>query len=173
MIPDKEFYFIRHGQTNYNKSLTKVDHADISLNLTGKKQAIQCAPLIKKLPIQTICCSPLKRAKETKELLLPKSKHTESSDLGECTAQVWKEMTSLQSHAYTQGSSSVKEFLDRIQQGLNFALKQQGPVLIVSHGGVHWGICFWLQIRNHNWTVDNCLPVHFSMNEDTWIAKLL
>lgn len=71
MILKRDFYFIRHGQTDHNQSLAKTDHGDISLNRNGKEQAQSIASIACQIPLQTICCSPLKRAKETKELLLP------------------------------------------------------------------------------------------------------
>lgn len=175
MIPKKDFYFIRHGQTDHNKSLTKTDHGDISLNLIGKEQARNIAPLVSQIPLQTICCSPLKRAKETKELMLPEREHIELDALGECTAQIWSEMTSLHADAYRKGSLVTRNFLQRVKHGLNQALEQIGPVLIVAHGGVHFAICHWMNIPGHSWVIDNCQLVHFSTDKSTdeWKAELL
>lgn len=61
MILQKEFYFIRHGQTDHNKSAPKIDHEDISLNDIGWQQANEIESIIAALPIKTICFSPLKR----------------------------------------------------------------------------------------------------------------
>lgn len=63
MIHKKEFYFIRHGQTDNNVSVDKVDHADVSLNAVGLKQAEDLEPIIARLPIKSVCYSPMKRAK--------------------------------------------------------------------------------------------------------------
>jgi broad specificity phosphatase PhoE len=65
----KDFYFIRHGKTNFNTSIHKIDHEDVSLNAEGLQQARDIEPLITSLPIKTVCSSPLKRAKETKEII--------------------------------------------------------------------------------------------------------
>lgn len=172
MILKKEFYFVRHGQTDYNISLIKINHADVPLNATGRKQALSIAPSVNRLPFKTICCSPLKRAKETKELLVPDQNHEEIEDLSECTSQIWGEMTSLGSLAFDEGSLVVKNFLERAKNGIHQALKNEGPVLIVAHGGIHWAICYWMNIQEHNWIVDNCRPVHFFINEaNQWKAK--
>jgi len=41
MITKKEFYFVRHGQTDYNLKTVKVDHpSHVSLNETGRRQEI-------------------------------------------------------------------------------------------------------------------------------------
>ena len=175
MIPKKDFYFIRHGQTDHNKLLTKTDHGDISLNLTGKEQARNIAPLVSQIPLQTICYSPLKRAKETKELILPEREHIELDALGECRAEIWSEMTSLHADAYRKGSLVTRNFLQQVKHGLNQALEQIGPVLIVAHGGVHFTICHWMNIPEHSWVIGNCQLVHFSTDKSTdeWKATIL
>ncbi len=174
MILKKEFYFVRHGQTDYNLRIIKVNHEDVPLNETGRKQALDASSLALQLPIQTICCSPFKRAKETKELLLPNREHLEFSELGECTPQIWKEMTSLGLDAFKKGSSEVKNFLERVKNGVNLSLEQKGPILIVAHGGVHFGICFWMNIEGYSWVIDNCKLAHFSLNKKhDWQAALL
>jgi len=174
MILKQEFYFVRHGQTDHNKSIVKTDHGDISLNATGRTQALNIAPILNQLSFQTICCSPLKRAKETKELLTPGREHQEILDLGECTAEIWDGMTSLGKDAFNKGSSTVRNFLEQAKNGLNQALQHPGPVLVVAHGGIHWAICYWMGIQDHNWIIDNCQPVHFSIdNVGKWGAKIL
>ncbi len=173
MILKKEFYFVRHGQTDHNKQLAKTDHGNISLNDTGRNQAISIAPLLGSF--RSIYCSPLQRAKETKELIAPLVPYFEREDLGECTAKIWTEMTSLGSLAISQGSEEVKRFLEQVKRGVNWVLSQEGtPSLIVSHGGVHWAICCLMEIHDHEWMVDNCRPVHFFQNEQgEWSAKTL
>jgi len=173
MINHKEFYFIRHGQTDLNLKMVKTDHGDVSINETGRRQARNMSSLVTKLPLQTICCSPFKRAKETKELLLPGRAHLEIADLGECNAEVWMRMTSLRKDAFHKGSPTVQTFLERVKNGLNQALECPGPVLIVAHGGVHWAICYWMGIDDHDWIIDNCQPVHFSVVQSQWKAKIL
>lgn len=174
MILKKDFFFVRHGQTDHNRSSHKTDHEDISLNAIGKEQAKNLAPLVAGLPICTICCSPLRRAQETKELLLPNSVHLEINHLGECTSQIWKEMTALGSQVLISGSETTKCFLNRAKQGINEALSQEGPVLIVAHGGIHWAICCWMEILEYNWIIDNCQLTHFSINRaGAWQAKIL
>lgn len=173
MILKKEFYFIRHGQTDHNISLDKIDHSDISLNATGRMQALYIAPRLNQFSFQTICCSPFKRAKETKELLFPKIEHQEILDLGECRAEIWNNMTLFGKEAYNKGSSIVRNFLDQVKRGLNQALEHSEPILIIAHGGTHWAICYWMNIEDHNWIIDNCQPVHFSINQERWKAKLI
>lgn len=176
MIHKKEFYFIRHGQTDYNTSGSKVDHEDVSLNLMGLKQAQAVEPTIASFPIKSICCSPFKRAKETKEVisLQLKAMHYEIPELGECTLQIWKEMTACGANAYESVDMTVKTFMERVVRGINHALSYEGPVLVVSHGGIHWALCCLMGITEHKWIIDNCLPVHFFIGaEGEWKARKL
>ncbi len=171
MINQKEFYFVRHGQTDHNLSPDKVKGGDIDLNATGREQAKRLAPLIAELPLQSICCSSLQRALQTKELLAPGASHLEFEDLGECTVQIWHEMTSLDRAAW---SKVATDFLERVRRGVNAALEEPGPVLIVAHGGVHMAICHWMGIEDHEWMIDNCQPVHFLLDDAMgWKARLL
>ena len=179
MILQKEFYFIRHGQTDHNISdrNLKNDHPeDIPLNETGKSQARLIEPIITSLPIQTVCASPLKRVQETKEIITSnlQLEHHEINDLGECTAQIWKEMVRLGMYSTLPKEGDARQFMDRVRSGINQALSLQSPSLIVAHGGVHWALCCLMGIEGHEWAIGNCVPVHFSVgNNAKWTAKKL
>ncbi len=172
MLIKKAFTFVRHGETEHNRQQYKTDHDDVPLNETGRQQALSLAPLMGEY--QSIYCSPLQRAKETKELFAPNVPHIEIEDLGECTARVWGEMTLLKSRALEMGGEDVVGFLEKVKRGVNGVLDSQANFpLIVSHGGVHWAICFWMGIENHDWLIGNCEPVHFFYDNGQWRTKLL
>lgn len=179
MISQKEFYFVRHGQTDHNllEGKHKEDHpADISLNETGRRQAKLIQPILSALPIKTVCCSPFKRAQETKEIIVTNSQvtHHEMGDLGECSAQVWREMAQCGMYSPLPTGGAVRQFMDRVRNGVNQALLLPTPSLIVAHGGVHWAICWLMGIEEHEWAINNCVPVHFSVgNNGKWVARKL
>ncbi len=177
MLLKKEFYFIRHGQTDSNLNpFVKRNVEDIPLNETGIVQAHAIEPLIATLPVKNICFSPLKRAKQTKDICCSRlgsiAQH-ELSNLSECTQQIWKEMTGLGPSAISHLEEPVFSFMQKVRIGVNEALSKEGPVLIVAHGGIHWAICCFMQVE-HDWVIDNCVPVHFSVStEGLWKAKKL
>lgn len=174
MIIRKEFYFVRHGQTDHNLSGCKVDHEDIPLNATGLRQAREIESIIAALPIKSVCCSPLKRAKQTKEAITLRlqAEHYEVPDLGECTIQIWNDMTTSTTRDYQSHYPHVNTFMQRVLKGINAALSYEGPTLVVAHGGVHWAICCLMGISDHDWLIGNCLLVHFSIgNNDRWQAN--
>jgi uncharacterized phosphatase len=177
MILKKEFYFIRHGQTDHNllEGKDKGDHhAEIPLNATGRNQAKSAEPIISSLPVQTICASPMKRAQETKEIVTAKLQvpHHVIDALGECTSKVWHAMSGLGMYASPPSEGEVRDFMDRVREGINQALQLPGPPLIVAHGGVHWAACSLMGIRDHEWSIGNCSVVHFTIgNHGRWSAK--
>jgi len=70
-IPLTTFYFIRHGQTDWNKHKSELcDQDDIPLNATGIQQAIELRTMVKSLGIKKVYSSPLERAKQTAQLVL-------------------------------------------------------------------------------------------------------
>ncbi len=174
MIHKKEFYFVRHGQTDHNIGLT-ADPGDIPLNTRGQAQACEIEDIIASLPIKTVCCSPLKRAKETKEIVTAnlQAAHFEIANLAECTGPIWDLMTALGPEAHLIADDPVRTFMQKALHGINEALSQEGPVLIVSHGGIHWAMCCFMGVE-HEWAIDNCVPVHFTLGDNgKWKAKKL
>jgi probable phosphoglycerate mutase len=173
----KEFYFVRHGQTDHNLSKKKEDHhKDIPLNETGRNQAKTIEPIIASLPIRTVCSSPMKRAKETKEIITERllADHHEIDDLGECTARIWQEMSKRGMYSDIPIDGEARLFMDRVRKGIDHVLSLPGPLLIVAHGGVHWAACCLMCIENHEWAIANCAIVHFSMGANgKWLAKKL
>lgn len=174
MIPKKEFYFIRHGQTDQNVTGIYTEE-DIPLNPTGMGQAKKIESVIATLPIQTVCHSPLLRARQTKELITPRveAPHFELQNLTECNIEIWNTMTPLGKKALQANIPLVTNFMKSVAKGLIEALSYPGPVLVVAHGGVHWAICHYMDIASP-WHINNCVPVHFVPNEKgEWVANYL
>jgi probable phosphoglycerate mutase len=177
MILHRDFYFVRHGETEHNRSgESKQDHPDLPLNETGRLQAEKIEDIIADLPIKTVCFSPLQRVKETKDIITNKlsAEHHEIEELMECTAKIWGEMCAWGDAIESSPHDPVQEFKLRTRKGVNSALSHEGPVLIVAHGGVHWMLCYLLQVLDHEWMIDNCVPVHFTVGSDgRWRGKKL
>lgn len=141
----------------------------------GVAQAHAIEPIISLLPIKTVCYSPLKRAKETKEICCARltTVHHEIHDLRECDSEIWQKMTAIGTGAHLHLEEPVYSFLQRVSNGVNEALSKGGPVLIVAHGGIHWAMCCFMQVH-HEGGIDNCIPLHFSISETGhWTVKKL
>ncbi len=66
----KDFYIFRHGETDYNKEHRwQGCSIDAELNDTGRAQAATLISKLKNVGLEIIYSSPLKRAKETAEIV--------------------------------------------------------------------------------------------------------
>ena len=171
----KEFYFVRHGQTDFNVAPTD-SRKDESLNETGRIQAEAVGPLVRALPVKKVYFSPFKRVKETKEIALKGIclSEKEFDAFGESSPEILKYLSNERLESGAQFSPCVEEFLQRVKKGIEEALEEPGPLLIVAHRSTHWAFCYYFQIEGHDWLVDNCTLVHFFTDDQKkWRAKKL
>ena len=68
-IPHRPFYFIRHGQTDWNVEGRLQGHTDVPLNTVGLAGAKAACEKLQGLGITRIISSPLKRAQTTAEII--------------------------------------------------------------------------------------------------------
>lgn len=65
-----KLYIIRHGKTDWNEKNILQGKTDIELNAEGIKQAEELRNIIDISKIDVCLCSPLKRAKQTAEIIV-------------------------------------------------------------------------------------------------------
>ena len=145
-------YLMRHGETNWNKEKKMQGMVDIELNDQGRKKAISNQKKFKKLNIDLIISSPLKRAKETAKLvsegtntpIIYNEKLVERS-YGNLEGKNYKGKEIYENHdTYSlientnfENIERVKDLLKRVWEALD-EIKEKYPnknILIVSHGG--------------------------------------
>lgn len=68
MLP-RSFYFIRHGQTDWNLEKRFLGQTDMPLNATGIKQAEDAGPRLEAVGLQAVVTSDLIRARQTAEAI--------------------------------------------------------------------------------------------------------
>ena len=69
-IPKRTFYFLRHGQTDWNGQGRLTGHADIPLNEHGIAQAKSACSILDRCGIDMVVCSPLVRALKTAAIVV-------------------------------------------------------------------------------------------------------
>ncbi len=148
MLTPAPFYFIRHGETDWNKLKLMQGQTDTPLNATGIFQAEAAAEIISTRKIVTICTSPLRRARQTAELISAKSS---APSIVTVAGLMEANFGSYEGHPsgpwrdeWLKGGEipngeDYEAFVERSLQAINECLQHPGPVLIVSHGG-----CFTL-----------------------------
>jgi broad specificity phosphatase PhoE len=140
-LPKGRFYFLRHGETVWNKQGLAQGRTDIPLNQAGRDQADQARPLLDGHGMARIITSPLSRASETAEIInrtlnLPMDYHSGLMErsFGPFEGQPW---TPAWYHGGPgEGAEPEPAFVERIMTTLVELLERPGPLLLVSHGGV-------------------------------------
>jgi probable phosphoglycerate mutase len=146
MLHPKPFYFLRHGQTDWNRERRCQGRTDVPLNAVGLDQAHAAKSLLNGAPITTVCCSPLGRARQTADIVNQELGRplVIIDELQEC-AFGELEGNLLPDGDYEDwllcadnwGGEPYEAFAERATAGINQALTHPGPVLIVSHGGIY------------------------------------
>lgn len=178
------FYFVRHGETDWNREHRAQGRRDIPLNETGWSQARLACDLVRPLTIATICSSPLRRALDTARLLgeatgadLVVLDELVECSWGEAEGKVrgswfdeWKAGT-----RNPRGAEPYAAFLERARHAINRALAMPGPVLVVAHGGIYWAILRYGRL-GAEFDIPNGVPVHHEPPRDgsgRWTATIL
>jgi probable phosphoglycerate mutase len=144
-LPGTPFWFLRHGETDYNAKGLSQGALDISLNANGRAQAAAAGPLLAGRGIIAIISSPMIRTRETTEIINeilqlpvtfePALREVIFGGMEGKSLSPW--FTSWMDGTYTpEGAESFAELTARIQTVLTRLLELPGPVLIVAHGGV-------------------------------------
>ena len=181
MLPNS-FYFLRHGETDWNKEHRMQGHADIPLNEQGREQARLAIPILQNLPIDRIICSSLARAHETGLIVnavLQKPLETDDrlrernygifEGKTRQDVEIWKQqnlspqqLVALTSTIPdTEGVEAYKDFHDRILNAKIEYLKKyfKENILFVAHGGVYRVLLRTLAQDIHE--SPNAAPYHF------------
>jgi len=148
MLPHQPFYFLRHGETDWNKERRLQGMTDVPLNMRGEEQAESARAVAAALGLKSIAVSSLSRARRTAEivnrdlgLLMTHYDSLREFDVGPyegSTDGSWLD------HWFTdglvEGPESFSDFRKRVLAGMIEALTLEHPVLIVAHGGVFWAL---------------------------------
>lgn len=169
MINHIPFYYVRHGQTDWNLNKRLQGNSDIPLNETGIAQAHAAKDKMFGTSIATICCSPLIRARKTADIIntVLNTKIIEIDELKECDFgdregtlnNTWIDnWLAGDDSTAPEGIEKYDAFIARATAAINKATAHDGPVLIVAHGGVYIPANNTLS-PNEQWSLPNAQPV--------------
>lgn len=166
MLTEISFYYLRHGETDWNKERRMQGATDVPLNATGVAQAHRAKEALRGCPIETICCSPLSRAYDTAVIVneVLRAPIVVVDDLRECSFGVWEGeiradwYDDWRYRAVTpEGAETYEAFTERALYAVNESLSEEGPVLIVGHGGVYWPVRE--RTSGTKGTIPNAVPI--------------
>lgn len=187
MLP-RSFYFVRHGETDWNKAGRIQGSTDIPLNEMGRTQAEAAISVLARLPIDRIISSDLARAYETASIInagLQKPLTVDSGlrerGYGDFEGLSLAEMDALKNQMIREGLPSEEngypcppkgepyaDFRLRTLAALTKHLHEHDGqnVLFVAHGGVYRVLrrCLFTELDHSQ----NVQPFHFDKGVDGW-----
>jgi probable phosphoglycerate mutase len=174
MLTPTPFWFLRHGETDWNAQGLSQGRTDIPLNQVGVMQAERAARTLRTARIATIVASPLVRARRTAEIVaapldLPVALDPDLAEVnfGEREGQPMGDWYDdwIEGRYTPAGAESFNALLDRAVRAVNRALIQPAPVLVVAHGALFRALRLALG-HEANVRTPNALPLHITPPAD-------
>jgi len=167
-IPLNPFYFIRHGETDWNRENIIMGSIDMPLNTVGIQQAQETSDLLMEENFDIIISSPRIRAQQTAEIISQKTRKPVIFDQGlvernwgEAEGTVADPTKSLFDDVHTpQGAEPFSAFQKRVVETVSSILLIKERPLVVSHGGVFKALVYSLGYRALG--ASNCTPFFFN-----------
>jgi broad specificity phosphatase PhoE len=163
---EREFYFLRHGETEFNRLKLIAGSTDVELNDTGRAQARAAVDLVRPLGISHIVSSGLRRARDTAAIVaatlaIP---HAVAAGLAE---RNWGALEgrpqALRGPGGTPpGAETMDQFISRTRAALAEIDASGGTPLVVAHSGTFRVLCRLLALDAPGDAIANCHPVRFT-----------
>lgn len=141
MSKKKEFFFVRHGQTDWNVLGKIQGHTDIPLNAMGKQEAKELAEVLKETQFDICVSSDLARAAETAQILIEGRSipHAQDARLREISHGVlegmqWQEYRKMLIEQKLDLVEKRSAVIERVFSLLEEIVHES--VLVVTHGGL-------------------------------------
>lgn len=175
------FWFLRHGETDWNAQGRSQGQVDIPLNATGLRQAAAAAAALRGQPVRRLVTSPLIRARQTAEIV------ADALGLGiECDPGLQEVAFGDQegepvgdwydcwiAGAYTPpGAERFADLRARAVAALNRALAAPGPVLVVAHGALFRAVRSAMGMEP-NIRTPNAVPLWCDPGPEGWTVTAL
>ena len=167
------FYFVRHGETDWNAERRLQGQLDIPLNKVGRLQSAQCGSTLRslirarrKVPADfAFFASPLSRARETMEILrggldLPREGYAIEPRLAELSFGRWEGLTYAEVRALDHWALAVRErdkwnftppegesYAELLVRVRAWHAGVKGDIIVAAHGGVARVLMVLLGVR--------------------------
>lgn len=189
----RSFYFLRHGETDWNLEKRLQGHTDIPLNANGRRQAAAVVDVLRRQPIDRIVTSNLARAHETAMIInkVLRKPIIVDEDLKERNFGVMEGRTQEEVRDFRQimkmddlpleengypcapQAETYADFKTRVTLAINRCLHDYAGenLLFVSHGGVYRVLnrgIFNCDGTGPNAHSPNAHPLHFQRQDDAW-----
>ncbi len=176
------FYFLRHGQTQWNKDKIVQGQMDSQLNDTGRAQAETAARILADEPIARIIASPLSRTRHTAEAVAAKTGLEVSYDddlmechLGDHQGESYGDwIPHYWSGKYTPpNGETFQDFCARVWNAMQNAINLGPNTLIVTHGGLWIAAQEFVSMDPPMRLPSNALPISVMPTANIWAYQIL
>lgn len=167
---ERPFYFVRHGETEYNAQGRIAGSYETQLTERGLAQARTAAALLAGVPITDIYSSPMQRARDT-AVCIAEALRLPIRVVDAIAERSWGslegQLRSARRPGETPADAETQEaFTMRVLRGFD---EVHGDVpLVVAHSGVFRVLCRTLRIVEQEQPVTNALPLHFEPVAGGW-----
>jgi len=179
-LPPVPFWFLRHGETDYNAAGLSQGALDISLNETGRAQARAAGPLLAGQGILSFVSSPMVRTRETTEIVNdflrldvafePSLREVVFGGMEGKPLLPW--FSEWLEGSYTPpGAESFEDVSARVEGAMARLLALPGPLLIVAHGGVFRALSDLMGLPKQGLT-PNAVPLYCAPEGDGWKVEV-
>jgi broad specificity phosphatase PhoE len=176
VLDSKPFWFLRHGETDYNAAGLSQGALDIELNTTGRAQAAIAGPLLAGKGIVSIISSPMLRTRETTSIVneflkLPVSYEPDLREVifggmeGKPLLPWFPEW--MEGRSTPEGAETFAALTSRAQAAMVRVLALSGPVLIISHGGIFRALRDLMGLPREGLT-PNAVPLYCESTPTGW-----
>ena len=171
------FYFLRHGETEWNRDRRTQGQTDTTLTANGVRQAEAAGAAFRSTPIKRIVASPLSRVRITADAV---AKHhdvpvTYDDALMEC------HLGDLQGQPHgpwltdywtgdfdPPNGETFLDFATRVWHAMARAVALGPDTLIVAHGGLWIAARHFVTIEPNLMPMPNAMPLQVFPNADGW-----
>ncbi|MCW5942715.1 MAG: histidine phosphatase family protein [Fimbriimonadaceae bacterium] len=144
-------YLVRHGQTSWNVEGRAQGHTDVPLDAEGERQIATLESAFSRSSVETVCCSDLRRARQTADPILRATRASIDYDarlreraFGDWEGLEFAEIRRLAAEAQGEtgslfdvrppGGESMRDIWERIAPVANDLFASTRTTLVVSHG---------------------------------------
>ncbi len=178
----RPFYFLRHGETHFNRERRFQGQTDAPLSPLGFEQAAAAAGVLAGEPIKRIVSSSLSRAFDTAEAVAARLGLAVEADplLMECHLgvhqgqlyQPW--ITDYWAGSYApEGGEDFWQFRARVWPALSRVVEAGPDTLVVAHGGLWFAARTLVRLDPDIRAMPNALPVRVVPEGEVWRVTLL
>ena len=189
MLLRRPFWYLRHGQTDWNAQNLSQGRTDIPLNATGREQAIKAGDSLSRhwrdgaSPIARIISSPLTRAHDTALAAQEAIAVSSGITLPLVTDQGLEEVCFgvmegepmgdwydpwIEGQFTPEGCETFEGLKTRASEAVNRALEQDGIPMIVAHGALFRALRAAMDLPI-NVRLANAVPLYCDPTENGWV----